>query len=53
MLILSYMKLLSQVGFELFTQKQLKTIILFAVFISCHGSMVRPLAVAAIALLPK
>ena len=33
MLILSFMKLLSQTGSELFTQKQLKTIILFVVFI--------------------
>ena len=46
MLILSFMKLLSQTGSELFTQKHLKTIILFVVFILCHGSIARPLAIS-------
>ena len=46
MLILSFRKLLSQTGSELFTQKHLKTIILFVVFILCHGSMARPLAIS-------
>ena len=53
MLILSFIKLLSQNNFERFPQKHRKTIILFVVFIPCRGSMVRPLVMAAIALLPK
>ena len=47
MLILSFIKLLSQNSFELFPQKHRKTIILFVVFIPCRGSMVRPLVMAA------
>ena len=53
MLILSFIKSFSQNGFENFIQKHLKTIILFVVFFPCHGSMVRPLSKAAIALPPK
>ena len=53
MLILSFIKSFSQNGFGNFIQKHLKTIILFVVFFPCHGSMVRPLSKAAIALPPK
>ena len=53
MLILSFIKSFSQNGFENFIQKHLKTKILFVVFFPCHGSMVRPLSKAAIALPPK
>ena len=53
MLILSFIKLLSQNGFENFPQKHLKTIILIVFFFPFHGSMVRLLSMAGITLRPK